>query len=265
MMLRAHARCPPVITAFIVTLFIPSAASLTVGSLNLTASRLLLIAVTLQAFFQLLTGAYGRLTRVDLLVFGYVAWYFLAFLRNHGLSVAVETGGANAVDVLGPYFIANLYLKRYADIVAAIRVLSIFLVILCPLMILESFTGFRPLPVLFGSIFGREIEINQSLRFGMVRAWGPFDHAILAGVFAASTLSLFMFGLKERRRVSALASVFAAISTLSSGALAALSVQMMLMWWRRHVHFPRKWQYLFGGILTFYLLVELFRTARPTR
>ena len=52
MMLRAHARCPPVITAFIVTLFIPSAASLTVGSLNLTASRLLLIAVTLQAFFS---------------------------------------------------------------------------------------------------------------------------------------------------------------------------------------------------------------------
>jgi hypothetical protein len=105
----------------------------------------------------------------------------------------------------------------------------------------------------------------------MTRAYGPFDHPILYGVFCASSLALVFyvlgrgrFTLKTARRVGI---VFAAtFFSLSAGPFTTLFVQCALTAWdfvTRRI--PYRWWILFGLFVAAYVAVDILSTRSPVR
>lgn len=263
----AMAGCPLPVSLFLASLAVPSLAAVSVGGLNLNAYRLLLLLLFVPAALGMFSGRARVPTAGDLCLLGYVGWCAIALLRNEGAGVAIEAGGVLALETLGPYMIARAYVRTERAVVGVLAALLALLLILCPLMLAEMLLGVRPFRMLFGTLFGSPWTVSQDMRLGLTRAWGPFDHAILAGVFAASGLGLVVFGLVPRirggRLVLIATPVIMAATTLSSGAISSLFIQFGLIAWRRIARFKARWTVLAILAAFAYGMIELVsnRTA----
>ncbi|GAG91243.1 unnamed protein product, partial [marine sediment metagenome] len=135
---------------------------------------------------------------------------------------------------------------------------------LAPFSVLESITGQNLIRELSTALTGSNFGSSLNLRMGLHRAFGPFDHPILYGVFTASAIGLTVFlrsSGKVRRKGHRLriAIVLAAcVSSVSSGALAALVIQIMLAFWERFARaIQHRWILLSSLLLMMYIIIDL--------
>jgi len=118
-------------------------------------------------------------------------------------------------------------------------------------MVLESVTQTRFIRAGAASIFGSlgQAEYGADvgpfkeadIRYGLMRATGPFSHPILAGVFFAGLMPLYYFSpLRGWPRLVGLASGVGAIFTLSSSAFLGIFIFIVLAvydWLQKRVSF----------------------------
>lgn len=218
----------------IYSLFVPAGLTFQVGGLLFYASRVYLIAMLPFIIAQCLR------TRLHLKVYDYLilagcGWMVLSFLVNRGLSGGIESGGRDVVDILGTWFLARGCIRDDKDVVRMLKLVLPGLVVVAGLLLIESVVG-KPRILDAFPIRGVDAFSANQYRLGLLRAFGPFSHPILAGLFVSSFITLY--GLIVRQQTSrwlGMAAGLAGFFTLSSAALANLVLQTGFFVYRKMV------------------------------
>lgn len=225
---------PLAVLCYSFLLFSPEV-SVNAGGINLPTYRFVLLLLAIPSTVTLTKRKEGRLHFIDTAVAVVSFWIMLSFAMTYGLQEGLVRGGGVVVDTGLSYLVARASLSRLDD-------LRYFLIILLPglmfagfFLALESLSGQLLLRPAFASVFGSAggavtdggtttVLVAES-RLGLLRAYGPFGHPILAGVFMASFLPLYYFsGLRSWPYVAGIAVALSAFFSVSSGAFLCLLV-----------------------------------------
>ncbi|MGB3796543.1 MAG: O-antigen ligase family protein [Alteraurantiacibacter sp.] len=231
-----------------------------VGGILVPAYRAYLIAMSL---YFLTSGLKGwlRFTWVDLLVVGSAVWILLASYQTSG---SIATGfiqfGAHFVDITLAYFMARVAIRSPRD-------LRIFLILIAPgigvtafIVLQEAVTHVRFLQPLASSMTGVPMRLPDDTRLGFLRGAASFPHPILAGIFLASLLPLYLAsGIRGWPKVIGIISAAIAFFTMSSAALLGLVAGTSLWFfdWMVEKIENLKWRMLLFFSAIMYTAVEL--------
>jgi O-antigen ligase len=165
---------------------------------------------------------------------------------------------------------ARAYLSNANDLAFAFRTLFLLILALLPFTVVENLTG-RSILLEFGrSAFPYAFPDSAAeLRYGLNRPQVVFEHAILYGMFCTMAVApayyIVGYGGWFVVRVFYLALMTGAtLLSLSAGPLVATGFQLLLVGWD-HGFFLRaiKWKTFLIGLLTAYLVVEIFSNRPP--
>lgn len=258
---RLRPRTAWVPAVFLLTLLLPTDTSVMLGGLRLSAYRVVLLVLFPLLMVRVYAGRLPGPRVADWLILGNGVWAFVALTVHHGIERATEAGGIYIVECVGAYALARTYVRSPEAYMGVVR--SLFGILLCilPLVVIESVTGIHVLRLIFsGGRFSSAID----QRFGLTRAFGPFDHPILLGTFAASAVAMLWYVFGDRKRLSKRGitrtgfAAIAAATSLSSGAIAAMMIQLILCVWERFTRTkPFRWAVFALLVLTAYVAVDL--------
>lgn len=251
------------ITLFLLALLIPTEASFNFGELRLTVYRLVLLLFFLPCFLKVFTGQCGRTLPTDWLLLGYSCWVIMALSIHNGLSSGLKSGGILVVESFGGYLFARSFISNELEFGRFVKFFILIIICLSFVTIPEAWTGINILRPDVGHIGGR---------LGLTRAFGPFDHPIVYGMFCASAVSLALHvtGLnilgKGSQKLRAAWVIVAAFMSVSSGALASVFVQIILAVWNGLTKgMQSKWR-LFSFLLVFvYCFIDLLSNRTPMK
>ncbi len=216
---------------FIVACFITEMQRIVIADFDFTMLRLLL----LPGFARIIIKREGyqfKLNRIDILVIAYIFSLTIIYIIREWSSTAIVNRLGYAFNVLGMYFFFRILIRDLNDILFVIKIIIFISLILATLNIIEYFTQ-RNLFAIFGGV----PEITY-LREGKLRCQGPFPHPLIAGVFGATLLPLFIgLWLVDKHKwllsfTGALAATIITLTSASSGPILTLIVAIisLLMW-----------------------------------
>jgi O-antigen ligase len=203
-------------------LLVPPQLTLSIGGVILPPYRLILIP---SALWMMAEGMNGRvrLGGIDLLVVAVAFWVCLALFMTTDAVSAFSAAAAQATDIALAYFFGRFAIRSAHD-------LRIFLLLMAPglalsgaLIMLESISHRVIVQSFLGQLTGQPFGRDSGTRLGLFRAYGTFPHPILAGMFMASFLPLYVLsGLRGWPKYAGIFAALASFFTLSSAALLAL-------------------------------------------
>lgn len=261
---------PTAIAVFFFTIMLPTAVSLNLGGLRLSAYRVVLIVLFLPMLFQLLSGRKGRITIFDILILLHCSWAVLALIKWGGLGQGIESGGIYFVECTGAYLIGRLYIRTYEEFETVARAYVAVVIAMLVFTIPEALTSIHILHDSISGAFGGARAPFIEPRMGIERTFGPFDHPILYGVFCASAFSLAYFVVAERKlgNLGGMAKVFgiglATFMSASGGPYLVLMMQgFVALWERVFSRIQGRWAALFSLMGLAYVAIDLFSTKTP--
>lgn len=217
---------------FLFFVFLPIAKE--IGGLLLSPTRVFLLIATIPFAVQCLTGKYGRVTIVDILMSLHGLWIFVSLIANHGASV-VPFAGITTVELAGGYFVGRALVRDADDYRYIFKFILIGLIILLPFSIVENLTAKIIIPDLLRPVFDTHTRARSADgRLGLERVQSVFDHPILWGMFCSLTISNYMKCLRGPmvwRLLFVALSIWLTFSSLSSGPLLAIGLQTALLLW----------------------------------
>ena len=157
---------------------------------------------------------------LDRLFFLWAISFCVIFMLRFRTSGAVINQLGVLYDTLATYCILRFLIRDEGVVCRAIRVLALICCMVAVFMVMEKRSGHNPLAVLGG------VREMSEVRNGSVRAQGPFGHAILAGVFGATAIPLFV-GLWVRSRKDRAYSVVGIVAALAIGVTCSSSTPLM--------------------------------------
>ncbi|KPQ15423.1 MAG: O-antigen ligase like membrane protein [Rhodobacteraceae bacterium HLUCCO18] len=261
---------PVPVALFFVAMMLPTAVSVNLGGLRLSAYRMVLIVMFLPMLVQLLSGRKGRMHLFDLLVLAHCGWAILALIKWGGLAQGIESGGIYVVEFAGAYLLARLYVRSYEDFAAVARAYVMLVLATLIFTVPEALTGIHILHDGISGALGGPMAPYIDPRMGLERTFGPFDHPILYGVFSASAFSLAYFVIAERRLMNfkGMAKVIgvglATFMSASGGPYVVLMMQGFVAAWERVLgKIKGRWAALFSLFGLTYIAIDLFSTKTP--
>lgn len=217
--------------------------------------------------------ATGRLPfrPADLWMFAGVTWMVVSFCAFYGLTDGIRRGGALAFDVIAPYLIARISVRNLQDVRRLLIFAAPGLLLAGVSMMVESVSHrqlVRPFAAaIFGPLFyyenGQAVATAKEfnvVRLGLLRAHGPFSHPILAGLFLASFLPIYLnSSIKKWPYVFGMtASLFAIFSVSSAAFLSIIISGILLGYDRLQAHIGGVgWRFFVFTLFTFLLAVEI--------
>ncbi|WP_353475853.1 O-antigen ligase family protein (plasmid) [Salipiger sp. H15] len=251
---------PVSVSWFLVSLFV--AFQLSLGPLKLSASRTLLLVLIVPLTLKLLRGAAGRLLVTDVAMISLCIWVFLSMFVRHGLREAIEFSGINAIETLGAYFLGRCMIRDPDSFAAMVRFMFGIVVFLTPFALLETLTGYNLLLHLTNAILPSQPEVPPLWRMGLERVQATLDHpihfGICIGAFVALTFRVLGYGQPAALRYGRAGLVaFVAFLSLSSGALIAMMLQVLLFIWSAIANPIRDRWKLLALIVTCLVVFEL--------
>lgn len=254
---------PIMVIIFLFTLILPVTLSFQLGPLRMTPGRIFLLVVLMPVALQLASGRIGRVILADWLILGYGLWTMLSLSVHHGGNVGMESGGILVVESIGPYLIARTQIRSLRQAIATLKFIVGVILVFALYTVPEAITGVNPLQGITG---GGGID----KRMGLYRARGTFEHPILYGVFCASMIGVVWFGLRvngerQSRRLLFLGGVtLSALMSVSSGVMAAISVQLLLIIWRYWTRVTQaRWKLLIIVLFIGYVAVDILSNRSP--
>lgn len=249
---------------FLLSLLIPLVIRL--GPLVLLPYRIVLLAVFVPLFIKLVSGAIGRTVAADWLVLGAALWTALAMAANHPLGQVIEPVGINVLEFFGAYLVGRVAIRSAEAFIRMVKILFWILVVLVPFGIVE-FVADRN--IILSVIPSSLPDGNQGIRFGFNRVQGPFSHAIHYGVFASAILGLAWYAFNPlvshfRYWLTVPIVGFSTVMSLSTGALIAFNVQVILIAWEMITKpNPKRWA-IFGWLSAAgYIIVDILAERTP--
>ena len=261
------------ILALIYTLLLPNTWAVNLGALVLTPYRVVLLAGVLVCVLDLFRKSSLSVYLSDMLVFAHVGLVAVAVGVAHGPGRAIESGGIYAVELLGGYLIVRSVIRSVDHCEWLISCLCRIFLVLFPFIIIESLFRVNIWSTILSLPLGKGVVRPVDIRFGLARATGPFDHPILLGLFGAMWIGFVIrpvLLLQDRasrraRWIRLIVCPVIVLSALSSGALATMLVQFVLLAWRRFVPGQIRW-YIFAVLFaTGYIGIDLFSNRTPLR
>ncbi|MBC7143660.1 MAG: hypothetical protein H5U18_16120, partial [Rhodobacteraceae bacterium] len=120
---------PVLATIALISLMLP--VTFTMGTWTMSPSRALFLVLLPIQLFNLMRGQYGKITYIDWLVLGYMAWRtFVPFVHNP--QVALQYAGSNSVIFLGGYLAARASIRSAEDFQWMAKVLAAFVIFSFP-------------------------------------------------------------------------------------------------------------------------------------
>jgi hypothetical protein len=219
---------------FLFLFLAPSGQVFYVGGVHLYCSRILVVAGGLRMLWarfsrsgDLLAGGFNAIDGV------FLTWALYRAMA--GILLFMQTGAViNQVgflwDALGMYFLLRFLIQDQADIERIFQVFAVLAVVIAAEMVREHYTN----QDLFGAILGGT-RSTLEVRNGLIRAQGPFQHALIAGAFGAALFPAFVWLWKGHKgRVLAVlgmvASVTIAFMARVSTPILALVAGIALIW-----------------------------------
>jgi O-antigen ligase len=233
---RAHAsRLGAILPAVLLfySALMPSEVRVALADQVLYPPRIASLLILMPILWRLLRGEV-RLGIWDLLVCFSAFWMVLSFIIVYGPEGGLLRGGALAFDVIVPYLAGRVCfrdaddLRRFLVVVApglAIAGLSMLVEVLLSRPVIRPAVAaiFGALPVYENGV---EVGVRGSVveaRLGILRASGPFSHPILAGLFLASFLPLYLAsGIRSWPKSLGLVASALGFFSVSSAAVLAL-------------------------------------------
>ena len=261
---------PLVVLIFFASMMLPTSASLNLGGLRLSPFRIVLIIMFAPMLYMLMTGKRGKLNVFDALVLGHAVWAMLALVNWGGLKQGLESGGIYTIEFAGAYLLGRLYIRSLEDFEAFAQAYVAVVVGLLIFTIPEALSAVHFLHDTFASLFGGPRAHHIDPRMGLERAFGPFDHPILYGVFSASAFSMAYFVVAQRRllNIKQMLKVFgvlvATFVSASGGPYTVLIMQVLLIGWERIFEgLSGRWTALFSIFGVAYFAIDIFSNRTP--
>jgi hypothetical protein len=261
---------PIAVALFFLAMMLPTAVSLNLGGLRLSAYRVVLLAMFLPMLLQLLSGRCGRVHLFDGLLFAHCMWALLALVKWGGFAQGIESGGIYIAECAGAYLLGRLYIRSYEDFAA---MAGAYVGLVCATLVFtvpEALTGIHILHDGISSAVGGPMAPFIEPRMGLERTFGPFDHPILYGVFCASSFSLAYFVVAGRRLMNfggmakVAGVVLATFMSASGGPYVVLMMQGFVGAWERVLgKVQGRWAALFTLFGLAYIAIDVFSTKTP--
>ena len=195
------------------TFLIPLPQEVLIGGLHFFVFRIIFLALLLRMTVLVFTSASepfgGRLNRFDLFFLLWAVCRATAVVLIFRVSGAVVNQVAFLLDVLGAFFVLRYLIWNDEDIARAIKTLAVVSSVIAGFMLYEKIHGLNVFGILGGVLLAPEV------RDSVVRAQGPFQHEILAGVFGATLVPLFFLLWKTGKSTILAVAGFAAATTIT--------------------------------------------------
>jgi hypothetical protein len=223
----------------------PPTQTAVVGGVHLFVARIVIlfgVARLFTATFTSKTSVFaGGFSNIDKVFTWWAISQAVAFTLLYGKTDALINQFGFLWDTLGGYFLLRFALYDEGDIRRATKICALFAIIVAAGMVIEQ----RSMTNVFGFIGGRGVP---DIREGKLRSQGPFAHAILAGVFGATIVPLFvrLWSTRKDRLVAVAGIVGATTMVITSGSstpLGAYAAGLVGMWFwplRKHMRVLRR-------------------------
>lgn len=218
---------------FIISIFIPVEFHYLLGSLRIESYRVVLGMALLVSIINI-KQVLDRADIVDVLLGIFIILATMSLMYNHGVQKGLESSGILAIEVLGSFYLARLFIttpKRYYSVnMAFVTILSVVLVF----SLYEAFAQHRILHEWATKITGNNsldyrLYTHYYIRFGIMRTTNLFAHPILYGtigaIFFPFAILLVINKFKLINLAKALALLVGMITTLSSAPLLSVVFQ----------------------------------------
>jgi hypothetical protein len=254
---------------FFFSLVIPPEAWFFIGDFLLSPYRIVLICALVPCVYKLFSRRPRRIIAPDIFILLHVFWVGLALYIWDGLSKSWETLGIYIIEVIGSYLLGRIYIRSAREFANSIHLLIIIVAIMLPFTIVEMLSGDHIIRDLFGKLFGEIPVKDLHPRLGLTRAYGPFQHPILYGVFCASLLggAFYLLGRARLDMSNLFRSGLVAISaftSLSTGAWVALVAQVVFITWDRLTRrLAHRWVLLSCAFAGLWIAVDLLSNRAP--
>lgn len=270
---KAIRSCPFWCKALLISFLIPTEMSFSIADLRLSAYRVVLILAFIPSWNRLTSNKSVRISLFDVFILFHLLWCFVVIGFHHGLAVSIESGGIRALEFGGAYLVARAWVideKAFRSTTVAIFILTS---IIMPFAVFEMVTGVSVFKEVAAALTGGGFYNDMGQRMGLTRAFVTFDHPILLGVFGASSLGIAWYraiprmgGLPRKRKLPMFAAVITGISSLSSGAVAAIVAQLTLVFWRHKTrNNPSRWKLFILLLVVVYITVDLLSNRSGIR
>ena len=260
----------PPVALFFIGILMPPEMSLNMGGLRFSGFRVVLLIAFLPMVFALATGRRGKLNIFDVLILAHAVWALLALIKWGGVAQGIESGGIYVVEFVGAYLVGRLYIRSYDDFRAFARAFVCVVVGMLVFTLPESLTSVHILRDSFAAVLGGPGAPFIDQRMGIERAFGPFDHPILYGVFCASAFSMAYYVLAQRsfRNKKGMGLTFgvmlATFLSGSGGPYVVLAMQMLVAGWERVLNgINGRWKLLAALFALAYVWIDLFSSRTP--
>ena len=260
----------PIVLVIYATL-LPREMRVELGGLMFFADRIGLVLILPYVIKKLMEGAI-RFVLPDFLVLFAGMWMITAMMVNYGFADGLRRGGSLALDSSVGYFLARISFRSLTNIRKVLILIAPGMFAVGMIIMVESVTRreiiepfaeqvFGKLPLFVGGEAVGFIDRDAQIRLGLMRAKGPFQHPILAGLYLATLVGLYnLSGIRGWPRWLGNIAGLCAFFTASSAALLALALSYFLVAFERfHRMFKElNWRLLiFAGAMVI-LIIEIF-------
>lgn len=261
---------PVAVALFTFTMMLPTSVSVNLGGLRLSAYRMVLLAMFVPMLLSLVSGRRAKLNLFDGLAFAHGGWAMLALMAWGGPAQGLQSGGIYVVEFVGSWLMGRVYIRSYADFAAFARFYVATVCATLAFTLPEALTSVHILHDGIAAVTGGAPAPYIDKRMGLARAFGPFDHPILYGVFSASAFSMAYFVVAEKRLTNfkGMAQVLgvglATFLSASGGPYLVLMMQGFIAGWERLFRgVAHRWTALFALFAATYIGIDLFSTRTP--
>lgn len=259
------------IRLLILSFLIPSEFNFTLGSFVLSAYRLTLICLipyVVWVALRKMRRSEIRWNVCDLFALTIGVWPIIAFSLNTSIGAALESGGIQTLELVLPYFLIRLHVQSHFQRVEFSKILFLMVTILFLLGLPEAIAGRHFTHELASALSGTAYLGFPEQRFGIWRAIGPTDHAIIFGTLCALVMPAAIM-LAQRRPKFWLIVAFSAIGAFmsaSSAPILAVLVQLAMLTWAKLTRgYRNRWWLLLGLFVAFYVVIDVLSNSDPIR
>lgn len=222
------------------SVLLPQEMRITLAGQTIYPYRAVILLLAPWIFYQLLSNRH-RYHVADALALLGCGWIVIAMMAVYSPGAGFLRGMAIALDILAPYLIGRCSILEIGDFRrflicfapgAGLVALSLLAetAVGTPLVRPAMASIFGALPFYYGGEEVAELSLDPSFRFGLLRAAGPFSHAILAGLFFASLFPLYaLSAIRGWPRMAGWTSSFLGVLSWSSAAILGLLIGAVLV------------------------------------
>lgn len=211
--------------AFCVIL-IPDDASIYIANLRMSVARLMLLISAPFVAAHFVSTANRRCAPGFLLTDGLVLltgiWMVFAASMTDGLAQALPSSGADALELVVPYFICRAFLTSEDRCVQLAQKLSILIAVAGMLALLDTFGRHYVVHDAIAKLMKATRVYRYDGRFGTIRAAGTFPHPILLGIACCFGVTLSSVLRGGKRAFALTGGIVGLIASISSAPLMGL-------------------------------------------